>query len=497
MLKKHWFCFLLMMMAVLIASCLGPGHGRNLELEQASNVLQSITGKKLLGYVKKLSSENYSGRLTGTIEYKQCADWTASQFKKWGLVSGGENQIYLQTYINPHTVVFVGGGLSRHLSGRGSKKYKYGHDYYPGSASANGSITAEVVYVGFGIMAPELEYNDYAGVNVKGKIVLVEPGVPVSSTKNPDEFKEWMPYVSLRYKVKMAKAYGARGFLLNKLAVIPDVEHISRLVVSNISQAVTSEIVAGAGKKHSDILNAIRTTLKPNSFRTGQRMTLHNMTEFHRRSKGYNVMGYIQGSDPMLKDDVIIVGANLDHLGFCYDVMPGANDNASGIAVLLAVAEALSQSPVKPKRTIFFIAIGSNEQGFLGVQTYLKQPLFPLDQTKAFIGLERVGLGQKYYVTGAKEYPGLYKHLRKSNQKYSSYEMDGFRFPVSGLPASDAVFFHKKRIPALFISTAEEPVSFSGRQDTYDKVEPKIMSELVKVLYFSVLDIAGQSELNL
>jgi Zn-dependent M28 family amino/carboxypeptidase len=208
-------------------------------------------------------------------------------------------------------------------------------------------------------------------------------------------------------------------------------------------------------------------------------------------------MGYIQGSDPVLKDDVIIVGANLDHLGFCYEVMPGANDNASGIAVLLAVAEVLSQSPVKPKRTILFIAFGSNEQGFLGVQTYLKQPFFPLDRTKAFIGLERVGCGQKYYVTGSEKYPGLYKHLRKSNKKYSSYEMDGFRFSVLGLPASDAVFFHKKHIPALLISTVEEPVSFSGRQDTYDKVDPKIMSELVKVLYFSLLDIAGQSELNL
>ena len=197
------------------------------------------------------------------------------------------------------------------------------------------------------------------------------------------------------------------------------------------------------------------------------------------------------------KNHVIIVGANLDHLGFCYEVMPGANDNASGIAVLLAVAEALSQSPVKPKRTILFIALGSNKQGFLGVKTYMKQPFFPLDRAKAFIGLERVGCGQKYHVTGSEDYPGLYKHLRKSNKKYSSYEMAGFRFPVLGLPASDAVFFHKKRIPALLISTEEEPVSFSGRQDTYDKVDPKIMSELVKVLYFSLLDIAGQSELNL
>jgi len=496
MFKKYGLYFFLIVKIIFLCSCLGPGHGQRTELTQASIGLQSITGDKLLGYVKKMSSEEYAGRLTGTMEYKRCAEWTDALFNKWGLNAEGDDRTGLQSYPNPHTIVFVGGGLSLHPSRGRQKKYKYERDYYPGSASEDGRVTAEVVYVGFGIKAPELEYDEYANVNVKGKVVLVEPGVPVFYKDDPDKFKEWAPYASLQYKAKMARAHGARGFLWNELAVLPEAEYISGLSVSNISPVVTSDILAGAGKNHHDILSAIRTDLKPNSFRTRQRMTLYNMTEHHRRSRGYNIVRYISGVDPELKEEVIIVGANLDHVGFCYEVMPGANDNASGMAVLLGVAEAMSKSPVKPKRTILFLAFGSGKQGFQGVQAYLKKPLFPLNKTKLFIGLERVGRGNEIFVSGSEDHSAIYKDLVKTNRKHGSFKMGGPWLPAPGLPSSEAQYFLKKRIQALLLSTEKEPVYFPGRLDTYKKIDPLTLTGLVNVLHYFMLDIAGQKNLG-
>jgi len=325
------------------------------EKTQMDRLLDSISSEKLLGYVKKLSSKTYAGRLTGTPEYKACAKWVGSLFEEWGLTPQGDNGTYLQAYPNPYTVVFVGGELSYIYRSRGQqrkKKYAYEKEYFPGSQSADGSITAEVVYVGYGITAPELNYDDYSGVNVKGKIVVIEPDAPVSPETDPELYKDWRPYSFYQYKLKMAVAHGAKGILFNNLTVNPDIDHVPKLMVAQVGDSVMKDLFAGSGKTHQENLEEIKSSLQPKSFRTRKVFTIQNFTEHHPKGTGYNVIGLIEGIDPLLKQEVIILGANLDHLGFCYEIMPGANDNASGVAVLLGVAEALAKSPVKPKRSV-------------------------------------------------------------------------------------------------------------------------------------------------
>jgi hypothetical protein len=477
---------------LLVTSC-AVGVKREIDLSdeekvQTEKLLDSISAEKLLGYVKKLSSKSYTGRLAGTPEYKACANWVSSLFEEWALTPRGDNDTFLQAYPNPYTIVFVGGELSYTYRSRGQqrkKKYTYEKEYFPGSQSANGSFTAEVVYAGYGITAPELNYDDYAGVNVKGKIVLVEPDAPVSPENNPELFKDWRPYSFNQYKLKMAVAHGAKGILFNDLAVNPDIDHVPKFMVAQVGDAVVKDLFAGTGKSHRENLEEIQSSLRPRSFRTRKVFTIQNFTEHHPKGIGYNVMGLIEGTDPLLKQEVIVLGANLDHLGFCYEIMPGANDNASGVAVLLGVAEALAKSPVRPKRSILFIAFGSKEQAFMGAQTYLKKPAFPKNKTIIYLNLSTVGCGDKTRALGSQDYPELGKYFQ---------DLEAFAYSNPGRPRLDADLFLGKGIPSLTFSVYGAPSYARTRKDTAETINPNTMKELSKILFRGVLAMANSNQ---
>jgi hypothetical protein len=494
--KSHKLFVISLMISVftiLLMTTCTVGAKKEIELSdtektQMDRLLDSISGEKLLGYVKKLSSKTYSGRLTGTPEFKACATWVGSLFEEWGLTPKGDNDTYLQSYPNPYTIVFVGGELAYtyRLGGQQKKKkYVYEKDYFPGSQSGDGSLTAEVFYVGYGITAPEMNYDDYAGVNVKGKIVLVEPDAPVFPEENPDLYKEWRPYSFYQYKLKMAVAHGAKGMLINQLTVNPDIDHVQRFMVAQVGDAVVKDIFAASGKTHQENLEKIKNTLQPQSFRTRKVFTIKNFTEHHPKGIGYNVIGQIQGIDPLLKEEAIILGANLDHLGFCYEIMPGANDNASGVAVLLGVAEALAKSPVKPKRSVLIVAFGSKEQAFMGAQAYLKKPTFPKNRTVAYLNLSRVGGGDKARALGAQYFPEVWKYIQT---------LEAFPYSNLGRPRLDFDLFLSKGFPSISISVFGAPSHARTRQDTADTIDPSTMEELSKILYRGILDMANSSQ---
>jgi len=503
--KKIWFrCGLTaaaVLLAVFFSSCVvGIQKGAKLTDEEKSRITREtepITTEKLLGYAKKLSSKDYAGRLTGTPEYRACANWMASLLEEWGIKPAGENSTFLQSFPNPYTIVFVGGELSYlyRSSGRLRKKqYAYEKEYYPGSQSGDGRLSAEVVYVGYGITAPEMNYDDYADVNVSGKIVLVETGAPVSPQENPALFKDWKPYAFNQYKVKMAVAHGARGMLINNLTVNADIDHVHGFMVAQVGKAVVDDLFAGTGKNHQEVVAAMKSTLTPQSFRTRRTYLIENYTEHHKNGTGYNVLGLIQGTDPLLKDEVIIVGANLDHVGFCYEIIPGANDNASGIAVLLGAAETLARNPVKPLRSILFIGFGSLEQAFRGSETYLKDPLFPKDKTAAFINLSMVGCGDVIQARGAQDYPEIWKHISRAITKNGLHEVEALSYSNPGLPDYDADIFLGKKIPSLIFTVTGAPTYPHTTKDTASTLIPDILADLARILYYGVLELANTDQ---
>jgi hypothetical protein len=457
---------------------------------------QDDQSRKLLDYIKVLTSESYGGRLTGTPEYQACADWVSSQFKKWGIQPAGQGSSYLRPFPSPYTLVLSPGEVSLRR-GDGKQIYVYEKDYFPGSNSAGGRIEAEVVYVGYGITAPELGYDDYQGIDVKGKIILMEREVPLSPEEAPAEvFLKWKPYSYHQYKMKNAVAHGAKGLLYNYLTTNTNTLYIDGFLFSQIAPHVTEDLFAGSGKTPEQTRGLIQKTLRPQSFPTGKICLIENKTEHHPEGIGYNVVGVLEGTDPTLKKEFILVGGHLDHVGRAPLLMPGANDNASGIAVMLGIAEALAKSPVKTKRSIMFIGIGGEELGLLGSLAYLAAPVVPLEKTKAFINMDSVGCGNVLHAAAADNYPDFWQFIRSANDTFVHRAIRTSYTRNLGRPRTDAWVFMEKGIPSISFGTSGAPSYAHTTKDTVETITPEILVDLARILTVAVLEMSNQTSLD-
>ncbi len=463
-------------------------------------VMHSISTLTLYDYVKDLSSEKYEGRLTGTPGYNEAAQWAADLFKRWNIKPAGDKGTYTQSFPNPYTLVLPGTEVSLQIplaNGDIIKKpYLFEDDFFPGSTSDSGTITAEVVYVGFGITAPELNYDDYKGIDVRGKLVLVEPEIPISADKEAEEFKRWRPYSFHDYKVKNAKSHGAAGMVYNYNIANPNCIFIKDFVLTYVSVAVVNDVFAGTDKKHNDLVERIRTAKEPVSFATGKTMTLRNTTEHHPEGIGANVIGWLEGSDPVLKNEAIIVGGHLDGLGRNPELMPGAHDNASAVAITLGVAEALGRNKIPLKRSVIFILFGAEEQGVKGSEYYLAHPVIPNDRVKGFLNLESVGRGERINAANGRNYPQLYEFIDRNNRKYIHRPVSPGNFnPNLARPRQDAAHFMWANVPTLSFGTSGGArLPYATYHTTHDSIEiitPDIMADLARLVFLSIVEMAN------
>ncbi len=464
--------------------------------ERLLAAMHSISSEALFDYVKDLASEKYSGRLTGTAGYDAAAHWASDLLAEWKIRPAGDDGGYLQHFADPYTLVLPGAELSLAVPvGAGDviqKNYLYEQDYFPGSTSDSGTVTAEVVYVGYGITAPELEYDEYRDVDVKGKIVLVEPEVPVSPDKEPDLFKNWRPYSFHDYKVRNAAQHGAAGMVYDYHIANPNCVFVKGLVLTYVGRSVVDDLFAGTGKKHDAVLRSIRARRKPASFATEKILTMKNVTEYHPEGIGANVVGILDGQDPEDRREAIIIGAHLDHLGMNDRLMPGANDNASGSAVLLGAAEALAGSGIPLKRSVVFILFGAEEQGVKGSEFYVAHPVIPNDRVRGFINLESVGRGENLIAGAGKNYPSLFEYFERSNRQYVHRKLTATFSANLARPRQDAAHFMWADIPTISFGTGgAKPLPFATYHTTRDRPEtlnPEIMCDLARLVFLGVVD---------
>jgi hypothetical protein len=386
--------------------------------------------------------------------------------------------------------------------GEVKKYYRYEDEFIPGGTSGNGEVTAEVVYVGYGVTAPELGYDDYAGVDVRDKILLMEREVPVSPRDNPELFTKWRPYSFHQYKLETAVAHGAKGMIYNYGPIgNPNNSYREGFIYSHVGDAVVADVFAGTGRDHKSVLEKIEKTLKPQSFATGKIFTLKNNTEHHPEGVGANVIGFIEGGDPTLKDELIILGGHLDHLGYCYELMPGANDNATAVAVTLGVAEAMSKGQVKPGRSVMFLFFGAEEQAVAGSEFYVNHPVFPLEKTAAFINMEGPGIGDKIGVMAGKNFPDFYAFLEKANSRYIHRVMEASFFSNIARPRQDTARFLWKGVPSVTVGAEEmvpvqRPPSYHNTRDNLDPITPEIMEDIAQLLFAAIMDMSDEPTLN-
>jgi hypothetical protein len=465
----------------------------------------TITSEEMMSWVEKLCSPEFNGRLTGTPEFMKSAEWVADKLKDWGIKPGGDNGSYFQWMNNPYTVVNDIGSLSLNIPlADGSiikKNYSYPDDYYPGMNSGSGEITAEVIFVGYGVTAPELNYDDYKGIDVKGKIVLMNRDVPYTDPRNP-EYRKWVAYCYHQFKLENAVKHGAAGMLyIDGASANPNISYDPSIIVCGIGSQPLADIFAGLKITNRELTDKMIKTLKPASFSTGKTVTIKANTTRHPEGKGCNVIGVIEGTDPVLKNEVIIIGGHLDAVGSAGRVVNGALDNASGVIDIMGAAKAMAQSGILLKRSVVFLFIGGEENGLLGSKLYTQKPLFTKEKTVTFINLDMVGNGTGLAVSAGSTYKGLLPYFEQANSKYIHRTMRTSA-PVPGdfygRPRSDGVVFTMAGFRTMSIGTTDgfKKVFYHLPGDDPDAITIDIMEDVAKMIYVALTNMANDSSLT-
>jgi hypothetical protein len=498
---KKTLIFAALFVAVLSAAAQQQPRSSSSEELYLDAMHRYITSNKLFEYVKELSDSTLQGRLVGTEGMAKAVEIVKNYFADFGLIPGGPNGNYIQEYPNPVTEIKYGSTMSilfpintDNETVWVEKSYPWADGWFAGNYSGNGDITAEVVYAGFGVTAPELGYDDYAGIDVKGKIVLIEGETPNRSREAAD-IEKWYPHTLHQNKLANAAKHGAIG-LLYLWVPGPNALYNPDFVYCHITHDVVNDIFIGTGKTYNETVTKIYENLEPQSFYTGKKARIKMVSTHNPDATGKNILGLIPGSDPKLANEYIVISAHLDHLGMIPYNISGANDNNSCVAAMLGVAEALSKAEIKPKRSILFFSVDGEEAGLTGSTWFIQNPIYPKENVAAIINLEQVGVGERLSGSYAYTFPGFDKYLKEANERYVHRRLSTSPTTFRPRPRTDGAVFMKAGYPCVDIRAAGGGF-YHHPKDNPDSINPEILQSAAQWLYWITILLADDEALDL
>lgn len=355
--------------------------------------------------VARLAAPEWQGRRAGTEGADRAADWIAAEFRRVGLKPAGEHGSSFQEFDFVDGVE-LGPGNRLALAGpAGRTEWRMGHDFRPLAFSSAGSVSADAVFAGYGIVAADLGYDDFASLDVKDKVVLVLRYGPGGN----DPTSKWAGFTPLRLKVANARDRGARAVLVasgprpadtkDELVALRGDASLADagLPAFTVRRHVAEALLAGSGTTLEAAQERTDEGGRPASFALPGMRVEAVADVSPRRSRTRNVLASLPGSDPAA--EAIVVGAHYDHLGLGMGASldpapegklhPGADDNASGVSALLELARRLSGQTLR--RAVIFAAFGAEEQGTLGSLHFVKSPPLPLERIAAMVNMDMVG----------------------------------------------------------------------------------------------------------
>jgi hypothetical protein len=508
----------------------------------------SIRLTDLRAEVSWLAADAFRGRFVGTSENLLAAEFIRSRFERAGLAPGGTDGTYFQSTRLMGSRLADGNTLQATLPNGETFTYQLAEQFYPLRFSPSASARARLVYAGFGIQDPGRVHDDYAA-SVKGSIVLVlehEPGE--RDPASPFDGLVAADSAEPIRKALLAQAMGATGVLfvadVHNHPAPPDFAARTReywperqprleplmlaswtsrlkIPVAQISPALAASFAAGTG----------RTLLQL----SGDAETPHGMaavpldgveialtTAVTRRAvSDRNVLAYIEGADPAVKDDVVLVSAHYDHEGADGAlVYSGADDNASGTAALLEVAEAYGMAlaaNLRPRRTVLFAGWGAEERGpLLGSWAYVEQPRFPLERTIAVLNMDMIGRNEEVLVGADPRFDGLDPQTAHSNRNslnvigssrapalsdlIDRVNREGYGLelkhrydnnPSNLLRRSDHWPFLQRGVPALWLSTGLHP-DYHTRFDRPERLNYEKLQTIARLVHQVSWELANQ-----
>jgi Zn-dependent M28 family amino/carboxypeptidase len=447
--------------------------------------LESLNGDRLLEHIRVLSSDEFEGRGPGSKGEQLTIQYLQDQFRSFGLEPGNPDGTYLQSV--PLEGITADPGMKLTLTGHGSTLTpKFQNDFVAWSKRVvdSSSVDADMIFVGYGVQAPEQQWDDFKGVDVRGKVLVVlinDP--PVPDPANPAQLDpatfggDAMTYYGRwTYKFEKAAELGAAGcFIIHDTEragypwdvvrdswsgeqfdlSTPD-KNMSRLGIEGwLTHDLAEALFRSAGLNLADLTASAATrAFRPVPLGVHARLTVQNRL---RTIESHNVIARLTGSDAKLKDSTVIYTAHWDHFGIGPEVQGdriyhGAVDNASGTAALLELARAYKQLRVPPRRSIIFLSVTAEEQGLLGSRYYTEHPLYPLARTAVDINMDgmnvygrtrdlvMVGKGSSTLdeiVEDAARLQGREVKADPEPEKGFFYRSDHFNFAKQGIPAFD------------------------------------------------------------
>lgn len=505
--------------------------------------VRSIDQGRLRADLFALSHDSMAGRLVGTPEIERASDWIRDRFADLELEPAGDGGTFDQRF----DLVWFGLGATNRLTVAGGAARDPGNGWTPSNAGAAGRASGDVVFAGFGIVEPRLGWDDYQGASVNGRVVLVvdrEPGVddpasPFDGVVTTEGSRTWR-------KVLAAQERGAAGVLfVTDIHNRPDETDWAGVHASNwpaerrrierftlgawtesitipaaqISAQVAEGLVARSGRTLAQLAADAETAASGLGVVALPGARVDFTTSVERNvTPGRNILGMIEGSDPALLNEVVIIGAHHDHNGSEDGIVfNGADDDGSGTVGVLAVAEAYARAAEdgqRPRRSVVFAIWDAEERGLLGAWFYTLRPLFPLPRTVANLNLDMIGRHEEVPVDGGGRFRGLEVQSATSNanamnllgytrspQLAATVQEANARLAEAGaieqaltlrerydnnasnlLRRSDHWPFIQNDVPAVWFHTGLHP-DYHTPDDDPERIEYEKMTRIVRLVY--------------
>jgi hypothetical protein len=463
----------------------------------------SADSTRYLDTIKELTAPSMEGRGDDTQGINRAANLLAQRYKSAGLEPAGTDGFFQPFSVITGAKIAGENQISEELDGK-NQQLKLNQDFVPFSFSASGQASAPVIFAGYGATADEFNYDDFRGIDVKDKIVVLlryEPSGFAAKAGN----QGYTRHAALITKAINARNHGAKAVvilngklgsgeedLLTRFGSVSGPENAGILLVQ-VKNTVAQAWFGAAGKSLADVQNQINSSGKPESFAFPDSLRLQIDVNIQAtRATVKNVLAYLPGKT----DEYVILGAHYDHLGYGhYDslapsqigqIHPGADDNASGTAGLVELARMLAPLKGQLPRGIMFESFAGEELGLLGSAEWVKDPTRPLDKAVAMLNMDMIGRirGDKIYIGGVGTGSDFAAILDSAEE--------GFPFHMENSPggyaSSDHTSFVAKRIPVLFFFSGLH-ADYHRPSDTWDKIDAPDAAKLVDMVAKVALEI--------
>jgi hypothetical protein len=509
--------------------------------QKHQNSVNQITSSDLESYVSFLASPLLKGRMNGEEGLEIAAQFIASQAKLTGLKPANGTSYFQPYAVMKKTMDPIKTKVQIISNGKDTLTVKEPMFQLVPTGPSDFTLEGEVVFAGYGIKTDKYKYNDFDNLKTEGKILLVMDRAPMSENGEKCQFEEqnWSSEMSFQMKLttliySKAKAIlfvsdpksgfqsfdesspGLAGYLKSAVTLKSEKPEIENPFMAGlpkvifIHRAVADELLKGSGHSLEELQKSIDLSLQPHSFEITDRLLKINEVSLIEEKVLNNVAGYIEGSDPVLKNEVVVFSGHYDHIGASGSkVNTGADDDATGCAALLSMAKAFQSLGKKPLRSILFLWVSGEEIGLYGSKSYVENPLFPLEKTIADLNMDMIGR-VKGVADSTKENPmsgpntvfvitdSQSKDLRSIADKIDrkspldfDYSLSGRDHPLQLFARSDHYNFVEKDIPVLFFTTGLH-TDYHTPGDVVEKIDFKKMEMVTRTMYEIGLTVANR-----